>query len=50
MYEVAALFLILTALFDFQPLVLIPLVFSAGLRAVDTQSFSVDDGEVEGMQ
>jgi hypothetical protein len=37
--------------FDYQPLVLIPLVFPAGSRAGDTQSFSVsivDDAEVEG--
>ena len=53
MYVVAALFPILTALFDYQPLVLIPLVFPAGSRATDTQSFSVsivDDGEVEGSE
>ena len=42
-----------TATSDYQPFVLIPLIFNAGSRAGDTQSFSVeiiDDAEVEGSE
>ena len=45
--------IIYTATIDYQPLILIPLVFPTGSKAGDTESFSVsivDDTEVEGSE
>ena len=53
-YSVCTVYLTIhTATTDYQPLILMPLVFPTGSKAGDTESFSVsivDDTEVEGSE